>query len=58
MKHYTCNDCGGPLTEETKNTVTVKNVFNHTVKLHYCAACALKRWPELSAMIGWTRRKI
>lgn len=55
MKHYTCNDCGAVLNRETRNTVTVKNMFNQPVKLHYCAACALERWPELESMIGWTK---
>jgi hypothetical protein len=56
VKQYVCDDCGGTLTKECTNTVTVKNVFNHEHKLHYCAACAIKIWPRLQSMLSWTRR--
>lgn len=55
MKQYICDDCGGSLTKQTLNTVTVRNVLNHKVTLHYCAACGIKRWPGLQAMLSWTR---
>lgn len=58
MKAFFCDDCEGRLTKESKNKVTVRNQFNHAYRLHYCAACALKRFPELRSMIGWTKPSI
>jgi RNase P subunit RPR2 len=57
MKHYVCDDCGRTLSKEARNTVTVKNVFNEAVRLHYCAGCATRRWPQMKSMFGWTRQR-
>lgn len=54
-KQFNCDDCNMFLTKETKNTVTIRNVFNKPVKMHYCAGCAHQRWPFLVSMISWTK---
>lgn len=54
MREYVCDDCGKHMHEFEVNTVSLRNVYNKKVHAHYCAVCAVKRFPQFATQISWT----